>query len=131
MKPAALALLLGLAMAGCAREDPLARADTAQLRSKVNGLEERVRVLELSRQAATERPVTLTRTWLMSSQPPSTSQTTYSSAAACEAARKSALEDADKLIAERRKEALAEKAERGVGIVVNADLPSLQASCSS
>ena len=130
MRRAAIALLLCAAMLGCSREDPFARADTAQLRVRVDALEQRLRVLELARQASAERPVTLTQTWLVRGQPPATSQATFSSAEACEAARKRRLEEAEQLIADRRKQAEAEAAATGVRIVVDADIPVLQASCS-
>ena len=130
MRRAAIALVLCASLLGCSREDPFARADTAQLRARVDGLEARLRVLELARQASAERPVTLTQTWLVRGQPPATSQTTFSSAEACEAARKRRLADAEQLIADRRRQAEAEAAEAGVKIVVDADIPVLQASCS-
>ena len=130
MMRAAIGLILCATTLGCSREDPFARADTAQLRARVDALEERLRVLELARQASAERPVTLTQTWLVRGQPPATSQTTYSSAEACEAARKRRLEEAQQVIADRRQQAEAEAEEAGVKIVVDADIPALQASCS-
>jgi hypothetical protein len=120
-----------MALAGCAREDPLARADLAQLRARVGDLEARLRVLELARQASLERPVTLTQTWITPGQAPATSQATYHSPEACEAARKRALADADRLIAGREAQAQAEAAAQGVKIVVDAERPVLQASCSN
>ena len=125
-----IVLVLCVATVGCSREDPFARADVAQLRSRVIDLESRVRVLELARQASAERPVTLTQTWLVRGQPPTTSQSRFSSAEACEAARKRALEDAEKLVAERRNQAQAEAAVSDVSIVVDAEIPVLQANCS-
>jgi hypothetical protein len=130
MKRAAIALLLCATTAGCSREDPFAQADVAQLRTKVNELEGRLRVLELSRQASAERPVTLTQTWLVRGQPPTTSQTTFASPEACEAARKLRLAEARQLVADRRKAAEAEAKEDGVRIVVDSEIPMLQAACS-
>lgn len=130
MRRAAIALLLCALTAGCSREDPFARADVAQLRTRVDTLEGRLRVLELSRQASTERPVTLTQTWLVRGQAPATSQTTFATAEACETARKRRLEEAEQLIADRRKQAEADAQEDGVRIVVDSDIPTLQASCS-
>lgn len=130
MRRAAIVLLLCVMTAGCSREDPFARADVAQLRARVDALEGRLRVLEVSRQASAERPVTLTQTWLVRGQPPATSQTTYSSADACEAARKLRLKEAETLVAERRKQAEADAQETEVRIVVDSEIPILQASCS-
>jgi hypothetical protein len=131
MRRAAAVLLLCATTLGCAREDPFARADVAQLRARVNDLEARLRVVELARQASAERPITLTQTWIVRGQPPATSQSSYSSAEACEAARKKVVAEAEKLVAERRREAQADIGEAGVQIVVDADIPMLQASCSS
>lgn len=123
-------MLLCLALAGCSREDPFARADVAQLRGRVNDLEARLRVLEIARQAAAERPVTLTQTWITPGQAPSTTQATYHSPEACEAARKGLIADAEKLLAGRREQAKKDANAAGLEIVVDADQPVLQASCS-
>lgn len=130
MKRMVLVVALSATTLGCSRDDPFARADLTQLRTRVSELEGRVRVLELARQASAERPVTLTQTWLVRGQPPATSQAAYTSAEACEAARKRALEDAEKLVSERRKQAQAEAGAADVSIVVDAEIPTLQATCS-
>jgi hypothetical protein len=125
-----IALLLCLLAGACNRDDPFARADVAQLRGKVVELEGRVRVLELSRQASAERPVTLTQTWLTPDQPPATSQSTFRSPEACEAARKRLLADAERILADRDRQSRNDAEASGLDITVDKARPLLQAACS-
>jgi hypothetical protein len=126
---AGLMLAVG-GLAACSRDDPLARADVEQLRTRVNDLEARLRMVELARSDKAEQPVTLTLTWLTPGQPPSSTQSRYASPAACEAGRKKAVADAAAVLAARREGGGADGGQPSLKVVLDPEQPVLQATCS-
>jgi len=98
-------------LAGCSPSTDPGANDALQrrvnaLNDQVDHLTARVAALEASAQTrASAHSYTLTQTWLVPGQPPATSQTAFSSAAACDGARRRALADvAAQADAERARE---------------------------
>lgn len=93
-----LAVLATVALAGC-DQGPATKADIAALTARVSKLE------------SAKPAATLSVTWLVTGQPPETTQSTYRTLEECEAARARAVAAGDQTIAARRQQNATDKAE--------------------
>jgi hypothetical protein len=131
------AVVLTIGLAACTRTDPPAHAADGQLQAEVDGLNARLAKLEghvekletASSAAPQPRRAMLTETWFVPGQAPSTTQTTYSSKAACENGRRKAMAEAQATQA-KQEQADREATAAGWQIAAHAADTTLQASCS-
>jgi hypothetical protein len=68
-------------------------------------------------------------TWIVSGQPPSSYQTTFSSAATCEVARNAVLADGQRLKAEFEQKALVATGDRQHAALISIGAPAVTAVC--